>query len=149
MEIKLDAEKFNTLLKDGELFINPNHSIYLYDVGEGLKMEMNWKGYGYKVKKVTVEFECFDNIKYYFQIDFIDKNGLANYIDTFKSNELIKAVRHWHILTNANACISKDTSYVLDLYSFKVDQNGNAIENTDELVKQILPRKKEGANGCG
>lgn len=64
MNIELNAENFNTLLKDGELFLKANHSIHLFDFGEGLKMEMNWQGYGYIPKKIKIEFEYSKNTEF-------------------------------------------------------------------------------------
>ena len=33
--------------------------------------------------------------RFYYQIDYIDENGFANYIDTFCENKLKKAKKHW------------------------------------------------------
>lgn len=37
-------------------------------------------------------------IRYYYQIDFIDEQGEANYIDTFTSRQRRKAIEHLNIL---------------------------------------------------
>ena len=80
-------------------------------------------------------------IKFYYQIDFIDDAGLANYINTFKQNELKKAKEHYHILTNALNCTKGTdckTKYVLDMYAFIHDKDED-LDETDVLVAQILP----------
>lgn len=80
-------------------------------------------------------------IKFYYQIDFIDAIGQANYIRTFSQNEFEKAKEHYQILSNALACIKSDESnihYVLDIYAYIQDQDAE-VEETDILVAQILP----------
>ena len=47
--------------------------------------------------------------RYYYQIDFIDKQGNANYIDTFTSRQRKKAIEHLNILNRANQCLTNDT----------------------------------------
>lgn len=81
------------------------------------------------------------NLKYYYQIDYIDKEGLANYIDTFQENEKAKAIEHLKILNLANDCLNSDTEFVLDKYSYQVDDNGYAIDDTDELVETNIQEK--------
>ena len=76
-------------------------------------------------------------IETYYQIDFIDKNGLANYIDTFQENEFEEAKKHYKMLSNALACIDKDTKYVLDLYAHIPSK-----DNSDKFIMQILPEIK-------
>ena len=71
--------------------------------------------------------------RFYYQID---------YIDTFCENKLKKAKKHWKILSLAQACISRDTYFVLDMYSYQEDETGLAIDDTDEWIKQILPERK-------
>lgn len=56
------------------------------------------------------------------QIDYIDEDGNANYIDTFKNNELNKAIRIVNYLNFANSCINSDTYYVLDKYNARYDE---------------------------
>lgn len=80
--------------------------------------------------------------RFYYQIDYIDENGFANYIDTFCENKLKKAKKHWKILSLAQACISRDTYFVLDMYSYQEDETGLAFDDTDEWIKQILPERK-------
>lgn len=80
--------------------------------------------------------------KFYYQIDYIDENGFANYIDTFNENELEKAKEHWKILSLALACIRIDTKFVLDMYSYKENKKGLPIDDSDEFLKQILPKGK-------
>jgi len=87
-----------------------------------------------------------DNVKrnhdfeygYYYQIDYIDKSGLANYIETFGKDERDKAIETTNTLNHANRCINKDTYYVLDYYRYKVDTNGNAIDDTDEIIEKDI-----------
>lgn len=56
-------------------------------------------------------------VKYYYQIDFIDEQGDANYIDTFSSRQRKKAIEHLNILNDANGCLSDKTYFVLDKYA--------------------------------
>jgi hypothetical protein len=78
-------------------------------------------------------------IKFYYQIDFIDDAGFANYIDTFKEDELDKAKEHYQILSNALACLDKSTKYVLDMYAYIEEENGSSVDGSDILIAQILP----------
>lgn len=55
-------------------------------------------------------------VRIYYQIDYIDINGCAIYIDTFTSRQRKKAIEHVNILNKANQCFSRDTYYVLDKY---------------------------------
>lgn len=63
---------------------------------------------------------------FYYQIDYIDKDGIASYIKTFKQNELGLAKEHLNILNQANRCLNPETKFVLDKYGY--------IEETDEDV---------------
>lgn len=74
---------------------------------------------------------------YYLQIDFIDRNGCANYINTFNINEFKEALKHYSILQDAQSCISNSTFYVLDLYRYELDKENQEIEDTDELIITI------------
>lgn len=80
--------------------------------------------------------------EYYYQIDYIDKSGLANYIKTFGKDERDKAIETTNILNHANRCIDKDTYYVLDYYRYKVDIDGHAIDDSDELLNHIVLEDK-------
>ena len=85
------------------------------------------------------------NISFYYQIDYIDDAGLANYIDTFPKEEFEKAKDHYRILSGALSCIkgtNRDIQYVLDLYAFIQDDKGDAIDDTDILVANVLPNKE-------
>ena len=73
-----------------------------------------------------------DNKEYYYQIDYIDKDGLANYIDT--EHERDRAIRKVNYLNYANACINKDTKFVLDKYSFYFPDEGEAVGDTIEEI---------------
>lgn len=80
-------------------------------------------------------------IKFYYQIDFIDEAGLANYIDTFEQDEFKEAKEHYQILTNALCCVKETNSnihYVLDMYAYIQDQDAE-VEETNILVAQVLP----------
>lgn len=61
--------------------------------------------------------------RYYYQIDFIDEQGDANYIDTFTSRQRKKAIEHVNILNRANHCVNGNTYYVLDKYIYFDDDN--------------------------
>lgn len=81
------------------------------------------------------------NINFYYQIDFIDDAELANYIDTFKQNELEKAKEHYRTLSNALSCTkgtNQNMRYVLDMYAYIQDKD-EELDETDVLVAQILP----------
>lgn len=69
--------------------------------------------------------------RHYYQIDYIDSEGCANYIDTFSSRELNKAIKHVNILNNANACLNDDTYFVLDEYV-------EISEDEAELIKENI-----------
>lgn len=70
------------------------------------------------------------NKEYYYQIDYIDKDGLATYIDT--EYERGKAICKVNYLNYANACLNKDTKFVLDKYSFYFTKEGEAVGDTIE-----------------
>lgn len=71
-----------------------------------------------------------DNKEYYYQIDYIDKDGLATYIDT--EHERDRAIRKVNYLNYANACLNRDTKFVLDKYSFYFTDEGEAVGDTIE-----------------
>lgn len=72
------------------------------------------------------------NIKTYYQIDYIDENGLASYIETYHDKE--KALNALMILEHARRCLSDKTKYVLDLYAYIEDDDNNPIEDSDVLI---------------
>lgn len=74
---------------------------------------------------------------YYYQIDYIDNSGLANYIATFDDNERDKAIQALRLLNKANACISKGTKYILDRYRYQLE-NGLAIDDSDEVIEPSI-----------
>ena len=75
--------------------------------------------------------------EYYYQIDYIDEKGLANYIDTFHNRYV--ALEHLAILNNANRALNGNkTKFVLDKYCYKVDNLGRVIEDTDELIEKDI-----------
>lgn len=59
----------------------------------------------------------------------------------FKKNEKAKAIEHLKILSLANDCLNDDTEFVLDKYSYQVDDNGYAIDDTDELIETNIQEK--------
>lgn len=65
------------------------------------------------------------NKEYYYQIDYIDKDGLATYIDT--EHNRAKAIHKVNYLNFANECINKDTKFVLDKYSFYFTDEGEPV----------------------
>lgn len=75
-----------------------------------------------------------NGVRYYYQIDFIDEQGNANYIDTFTSRQRKKALKHLNILNNANACLSNKTYFVLDKYACYDEYN---IEIVEENITDI------------
>ena len=63
-------------------------------------------------------------VRIYYQIDYINADGYATYIDTFTVRQRKKAIEHVNILNKANQCFSGNTYYVLDKYiSFNDDDN--------------------------
>lgn len=68
----------------------------------------------------------------YYQIDFIDINGHANYIDTFTAGQREKAIKHVNILNKANQCLNKYSYYVLDKYA--VSSNEYDIEIVEKNI---------------
>lgn len=74
--------------------------------------------------------------RYYYQIDFIDEQGGANYIDTFSSRQRKKALEHLNILNQANSCLSDKTYFVLDKY-VSYDDEGDDIEVIEENITDI------------
>lgn len=76
--------------------------------------------------------------EYYYQIDYIDKDGLATYIETYKDDERSKALYDLKILNVANMCLDTTTKYILDKYRYKLDTEGRAIEDTDEIIEKDI-----------
>ena len=75
-------------------------------------------------------------LTYYYQIDFIDEQGNANYIDTFTSRQRKKAIEHLSILNSANQCLTNDTYFVLDKYA-RYDEDGNVVELVEKNITDI------------
>lgn len=74
------------------------------------------------------------NYEYYYQIDYIDKNGLANYIKTFNGDERDKAIKSVNLLNQANMCINGTTTkYVLDYYRYRPE-----IDESDEIIEKDI-----------
>lgn len=86
----------------------------------------------------------------FYQIDFIDSEGFANYIDTgYDEEDMIKKVNY---LNFANQAHSRDTKYVLDVYKVldneddyeePIKLNITNAETWDEYQERIRQREKE------
>ena len=72
--------------------------------------------------------------RYYYQIDYIDEGGEANYIDVFTSRQRNKAIEHVNILNEANRCLNADTYFVLDKYVTESDE----LDELDEIVEENI-----------
>lgn len=66
------------------------------------------------------------NEKYFYQIDFIDSDGLANYISVHNSRRV--AIYRCDILQDAHDCISTEGYYVVDKYK-EVGEEDNFISS--------------------
>ena len=80
-----------------------------------------------------------NKVKYYSQIDFIDANGYATYIDTFTSRQRKKAIEHVNILNKANQCLSRNTYYVLDKY-VKYDKYDDDVALVEDNITNVFTR---------
>lgn len=69
--------------------------------------------------------------KYYYQIDFIDAEGYANYIDTHYSRAV--AIRAVDLLNRANQCLNSNTKFVADKYRY-ID----GLDESDELIEENI-----------
>lgn len=78
-------------------------------------------------------------VKYYYQIDFIDVDGYATYIDTFTSRQRKKAIEHVNILNKANQCLSGNTYYVLDKY-VKYDKYDDDVALVEDNITNVFTR---------
>lgn len=76
-------------------------------------------------------------VRTYYQIDYIDVDGRATYIDTFTARQRERAVKHTNILNKANSCFSKNTYYVLDKYA--VSNNEYNIEIVEKNITNAKP----------
>lgn len=72
--------------------------------------------------------------EFYYQIDYIDSDGLANYIDTLHDEE--KAIEHVNILNNANRCLNDDTKFVLDMYGYIPN-----VEESDVIIRENITKE--------
>lgn len=73
----------------------------------------------------------------YYQIDFIDIDGRASYIDTFTAGQREKAIKHVNILNEAIQGLNKYSYYVLDKYT--VSNNEYDIEIVEENITNARP----------
>lgn len=63
--IVLEKNGIKELLSEGEVYYGcANKTIQLFDVGNGLELQMNWNGDGYKPMKMIIEFEYDEKIKF-------------------------------------------------------------------------------------
>lgn len=67
--------------------------------------------------------------KYYYQIDYIDKDGLALYVDAYKNEDFKKAKERVNYLNVIEKAIRKGTKFVLDKYRYV-----EGTEDTDEVI---------------
>ena len=77
--------------------------------------------------------------RYYYQIDYIDVDRFANYIDTFTSRQRKKAIERVNILNKANQCINRNTYYVLDKY-INVDDDDTKIIEADITNAELFTK---------
>jgi len=79
--------------------------------------------------------------KCFYQIDYIDSKEQANYIATYNSEELSKAIEHVNVLNNANMCLNKDTYFVLDKYEEITEDEAEIVEynitNAEPLYDKV------------
>lgn len=85
----------------------------------------------------------------FYQIDFIDSEGFANYIDTgYDLDDMTKKVNY---LNFANQAHSRDTKYVLDVYKVldnaddyepPIEYNVTHAETWNEYQERIRQREK-------
>ena len=66
-------------------------------------------------------------IQYYFQVDFIDKQGLATYVETY--HDIGEAIKNVNLLNFANKRINRATKFVLDIYQYNPQ-----IEDSDKVI---------------
>lgn len=79
------------------------------------------------------------NYEYYYQIDYIDKDDRANYIQTYKHDERSKALYDLKILNASNMRLNGTTTrYVLSKYRYKLDIEGRVIDDTDEIIEKDI-----------
>lgn len=76
--------------------------------------------------------------KYYYQIDYVDKDGIATYIKTYEDTERSQALYELNTLNAANKCINDTTRYVLDKHRYKVDTNLRVIDHSDEIIEKDI-----------
>ena len=76
-------------------------------------------------------------VRAYYQIDFIDIDGRASYIDTFTARQREKAIKHVDILNKANQCLNKYSYYVLDKYTVSNDEYD--IEIVEKNITNARP----------
>lgn len=73
---------------------------------------------------------------FYYQIDYIDKDGLATYIDMF--HDIDKGLLAVGILNRANECINKDTKFVLDKYGTHIEDSPYEDDYDNVLVESNI-----------
>ena len=70
---------------------------------------------------------------YFYQIDHVNANNEAEYIDTFTARQRNKAIETVNILNRANMCLHDDTYFVLDKYASE-DYDGE----TDRIIEENI-----------
>lgn len=80
---------------------------------------------------------------YFYQIDYINADNEAEYIDTFTSRQRNKAIEHVNILNRANMCLNNDTYFVLDKYASE-DYDGD----TDRIIEENITGAKSIKQHC-
>jgi hypothetical protein len=74
---------------------------------------------------------------YFYQIDYVNANNEAEYIDTFTARQRNKAIETVNILNRANMCLHDDTYFVLDKYASE-DYDGE----TDRIIEENITNAK-------
>lgn len=80
--------------------------------------------------------------RFYYQIDYIDNEGLAHYVESFHNFK--KALKTLTILNSANEAIhyltGTNTRFQLDKYRYQVDKDNIPLETPDELIISNIVR---------
>lgn len=70
----------------------------------------------------------------YYQIDYVDNEGFATYVDTFIDRE--EAIEKVNYLNHINKCLNRDTKFVLDRYDYEYNEYGEACN--DSLIEENI-----------
>jgi len=74
---------------------------------------------------------------YYYQIDYIDEEGVAHYIRTFKATQRRGAIKHVDAFNKMIRCINPDVYFVLDKYLYYNDDDIALIEENITNAESI------------